>query len=121
MRSRIASSGSACTRVLPDPCSITFVTFSLSSAKLPRKLSVNPLAVELEHVVNNTRDLWDELRGERIFIAGGTGFFGCWLLESFLWANDRLHLDCQATVLSRSPGLFHAKAPHLADHKAVSL
>jgi dTDP-glucose 4,6-dehydratase len=81
----------------------------------------NPLAADLNHILEHTRDLWDDLRGEQIFITGGTGFFGRWLLESFLWANDRLKLNCHATVLSRSPELFRAKAPHLAGHKAVSL
>lgn len=82
---------------------------------------VNPLSADLDHILEHTRELWDDLRGERIFITGGTGFFGCWLLESLLWANDRLHLDCRATVLSRSPELFRAKAPHLAEHENVSL
>lgn len=81
----------------------------------------NPLAADLNHILEHTHDLWGELRGERIFITGGTGFFGCSLLESFLWANDRLDLDCRATVLSRFPELFRAKASHLAAHKAVSL
>src|SRR6185503_16701796 len=81
----------------------------------------NPLAVDLDHILEHTRDLWQDLRGERIFITGGTGFFGCWLLESLLWANDRLDLNCQAAVLSRSPELFRAKAPHLAGHRSISL
>ncbi|HKY55839.1 MAG TPA: NAD-dependent epimerase/dehydratase family protein [Anaerolineales bacterium] len=84
-------------------------------------MSDNPLTSDLDHILDHTRDLWDELRGARIFITGGTGFFGCWLLESSLWANDCLNLDCRVTVLSRSPDLFRAKAPHIAEHKAVSL
>ena len=81
----------------------------------------NRLAEDLDHILDHTRDLWDELRGQRLFITGGTGFFGCWLLESFIWANDRLNLDCHATVVTRSPEAFKTKAHHLAEYKAVSL
>lgn len=79
----------------------------------------NPLAEDLEHVQAHTRDLWEDLRGRRIFITGGTGFFGRWLLESFAWANDSLRLGAQAVVLSRDPDAFRAKAPRLADHPAI--
>ena len=77
----------------------------------------NPLAEDLDHVLAYTGDIWPELRGARLFLTGGTGFFGCWLLESFAWACDRLGLNATATVLTRSPQAFHRKSPHLARTK----
>jgi dTDP-glucose 4,6-dehydratase len=76
---------------------------------------------DLDHILNHTSHLWEEVQGQNIFMTGGTGFFGCWLLESFAWANDQLHLGARATVLSRNPEAFAAKAPHLANHPAVRL
>ena len=65
--------------------------------------------------------LWDGARGERLFVTGGTGFIGSWLLETFLWANDAFRLGASVTVLTRNPAGFQAKAPHLACNPAVSL
>ncbi|MFC1957665.1 NAD-dependent epimerase/dehydratase family protein [Chloroflexota bacterium] len=79
------------------------------------------LAQDLDHILEHTRGLWDELRGQRIFITGGTGFLGCWVLESFAWANDRLGLGTTAVVLTRHPDAFLKKAPHLATHPAIQL
>ena len=83
-------------------------------------LPAKPLPAEdLDHVLIHTRDLWEELRGQRIFITGGTGFFGIWLLETFAHANDRLKLDAQAVVLTRNAAAFRGKMPHLAAHPAI--
>ena len=60
----------------------------------------NPLKEDLDLILERTDGLWDEIRGGRIFITGGTGFFGCWLLESFAWANTKLKLNASAVVLS---------------------
>jgi len=79
----------------------------------------NLLEEDLDDILNNTKDLWEELRGQRIFITGGTGFFGTWLLESFAWANKRLELNAEAMVLSRDPDAFCHKAVHLAENKSI--
>lgn len=79
----------------------------------------NPLGEDLDHILGHTGDIWDDLRGGRIFITGGTGFIGCWLLESFIWANERLGLNAKAVVLTRDYKAFYEKAPHLATNPAV--
>jgi dTDP-glucose 4,6-dehydratase len=81
----------------------------------------NPLSQDLDLILAHTRALWEPLRGKRLFLTGGTGFFGCWILESFLWANQKLGLKASVTVLTRQPGLFKKKAPHLAAHPHVEL
>ena len=76
-------------------------------------LHMKPLpAADLEHV--RAHAPWEELRAARIFITGGTGFFGAWLLESFCDANDALKLHAHATILTRDAAKFKSKMPHLA-------
>jgi dTDP-glucose 4,6-dehydratase len=81
----------------------------------------NPLSNDLNHILDHTRDLWEELRGERIFITGGTGFFGSWLLESFLWANQKLDLKARALVLTRRPDSVKRSLPHLVLNPSIGL
>ena len=54
-------------------------------------------------------------------MTGGTGFFGRWMLESFLRANDELRLGAEATVLTRDPLRFAEAAPQVARHSAITL
>jgi len=80
----------------------------------------NPLQEDLDHILTRTKGIWEELQGKRIFITGGTGFFGCWFLESFAWANDRLNLNASMLVLTRDGETFKKKAPHLTNHPSIS-
>jgi nucleoside-diphosphate-sugar epimerase len=82
---------------------------------------MNRLASDLEFIAANTAGFWEELRGERLFITGGTGFFGCWLVESFCFVNRLLGLGAKAIILTRHPEAFARKCPHLVSDSAVTI
>lgn len=84
------------------------------------RASTNRLARDLDNVLERTERLWAELRRERILITGATGFFGCWMLESFAWANRRLNLQARAAAVARRPQVLITKAPHLAAEGAIT-
>jgi nucleoside-diphosphate-sugar epimerase len=76
---------------------------------------------DLDHVLVQTRALWDDLRGARLFVTGGSGFFGRWMMESFAHANEQLSLGARALVLSRRPQDFARAAPHLTRQRAIDV
>ena len=83
---------------------------------------VNPLQDDLEHIqAHAAPDLWEPLRGQAVFLTGGTGFFGRWLLESFAHVNRALDLNARAFVLTRDPARFSLRAPHLTVDPAIHL
>lgn len=81
----------------------------------------NRLDRDLVMISAQTAPLWEEVRGQRLFITGGTGFFGCWLVESFCHANQSFELGAKATILTRNPEKFARKCPHLASDPALTL
>jgi len=78
-------------------------------------------AEDLAHILTHAHAPFLTLRNARLFITGGTGFFGHWLLESLLYANRELSLYVRATVLTRDATAFTAKAPHIASDSALTL
>lgn len=73
-----------------------------------------------EAVVDRCGRVWHELRGAKLFITGGTGFYGSWLVESLVAANDQLDVGASAVVLSRNPESFLQRNPHLRGRKDLS-
>lgn len=54
--------------------------------------------------------LWPRLDGARLFVTGGTGFIGRWMLEALV----RAPIAVELTLLSRDPAAFANRVPHLA-------
>ena len=75
---------------------------------------------DLLHVLKHTQDVWNALRGKKIFITGATGFFGKWLLESFVFANKELSLNASVCALSRNPELFLQQYPFYKNEPSIT-
>ena len=75
---------------------------------------------DLLHVLKHTESIMDALRNKNIFITGATGFFGKWLLESFLFINKHLSLNATITALSRNPEAFLVKYPFYKNEESIS-
>ena len=82
-------------------------------------MKVNRLDSDLDYILQHTLAVWAELKNQRIFITGGTGFIGSWLLETFAWANRQLELNLKVTTLTRNLAAFSKKAPHLTQDPAL--
>jgi dTDP-glucose 4,6-dehydratase len=61
---------------------------------------------DLKMILRNTKDCWGNLSNKTIFITGGTGFFGIWLLMSYLYANKTLTLNSNIILLTRNKNKF---------------
>ena len=84
--------------------------------------TTRPLPVaDLDHVLLHTQGLWEALHGARLFVTGGTGFFGRWMIESFLRANEEYALGARVLLLTRDEARLAAGAPHIVDHAAVDV
>lgn len=71
------------------------------------------LQKDFEEIFQNSRKIFGELAGSRLFITGGTGFFGKWLLGALQHANQ-VH-DCKIDVvaLTRDIRKFKVENPDL--------
>jgi nucleoside-diphosphate-sugar epimerase len=77
--------------------------------------------VDLEHILHNIGAVvWDAIRNKSIFVTGATGFFGKWILESFLYVNNKLSLNAKMCALSRNPDAFLEEYPFYANQASIS-
>jgi len=81
---------------------------------------MNISTVDKKYILNNLSDNLSALRNTTIFITGATGFFGKWLLESFLYLNGVLKLNTHIFALSRDPEKFLETFPFYKNEKCIT-
>jgi dTDP-glucose 4,6-dehydratase len=73
---------------------------------------------DLEEAAARAQAPLDALAGASLFITGGTGFVGRWLLALLAHANASRKLRITATILTRSRSNFAASYPNIANDPA---
>jgi nucleoside-diphosphate-sugar epimerase len=84
-------------------------------------MNPNALEADLDEILERSSNDLASLSGAHLFVTGGTGFVGSWLLETLAWANARRSAGIRATVLTRDPQSFAARSPHLANAAGTTL
>jgi nucleoside-diphosphate-sugar epimerase len=75
------------------------------------------LEKDIDHIISHLDNIFGNLMGKRIFITGGTGFFGKWILETLAKANEDLRLNLDVLILTRNINAFRLNFKHLCDNK----
>ena len=73
---------------------------------------------DLAQIIDDLGFDWEGLAHANIFMTGGTGFIGRWLLETLCAANNSLKLDVSVTILTRDLAACFKKMPHLCAQSA---
>lgn len=76
---------------------------------------------DLDAAVAHAGDVWDDLSESRLFVTGGTGFLGVWLVSTLLRANETKKLGLAVTALTRSTARFAERFPELAANPNLQL
>src|SRR4051812_9204862 len=83
--------------------------------------AIDLVRADAEAVLNGRVERLAPLRGQHVFITGGTGFLGTWLLELIQVLNTQHQFGLQVTISSRNPQTWAARWPHLGGAKWLTL
>jgi nucleoside-diphosphate-sugar epimerase len=81
---------------------------------------MNISVVDKKYILDNLGVNLTKLKNANICITGATGFFGKWLLESFLYLNSELGLRMHIFALSRNPEKFLESFPFYKNEKCIT-
>jgi dTDP-glucose 4,6-dehydratase len=77
------------------------------------KRAIALVRADAQAVLHDSSENLSALRGQHIFISGGTGILGTWLLELIRVLNEVYGFNLRVTVLSRNAQAFVTRWPHL--------
>jgi len=86
------------------------------------KLGMNSLVLnaDIDTAINALKPLFDKREDIRVFVTGGTGFLGKWLMHSFVGLREALGQNITLTILSREPQRFLEDNPEFKKHAGLS-
>ena len=87
--------------------------FTICALAILDELMKAILSNDLESIYDGIGPIWVKLDRSRLFLTGGTGFFGRWLLRSFKHAYETHGINVEVVVLSRDPLALAKSEPEL--------
>ena len=75
---------------------------------------------DFNDIINNGNSFWKDLENQSIFLTGGTGFIGIWLLNTITELNKKQNKNIKVTVLSRDVNKFKNKYPKVFSSKEIT-
>ena len=80
----------------------------------------SPIPIEdLTYIASSLDDIIPRISNTRIFITGGTGFFGKCILGTLIFLNERHRMYCSAGVLTRNAERFKKDFPQF-HHNSIT-
>lgn len=90
-------------------------------AARPMKQGTALVRADAEAVLEHRVEQLAPLREQTIFITGGTGFLGMWLLELIAVLNERYRFGVRTIVFSRDARALPTRWPHLGNAEWLTL
>lgn len=72
-------------------------------------------------ILNNQVSKLEKLKGESLYITGGTGFIGTWFAEMITALNDEYGFDINLYLVSRNPTEKSCFPKYLSNHQDITI